>query len=55
MNPFDFTQFEALLLSIDPNASKYEGNGNEAYTVWTPCQCHMHRKERTLATILGLT
>ncbi len=37
MNPFDFTQFETLLLSIDPNASKYEGNGNEAYTVWTPC------------------
>ena len=40
MNPFDFTQFETLLLSIDPNASKYEGNGNEAYTVFKqPALC----------------
>lgn len=37
MDPFDFTWLETLLLSIDPAAMKYEGNGGEAYTVWTPC------------------
>lgn len=25
-----------LLISIDPTVTKYEGNGKDAYTVWTP-------------------
>lgn len=29
-------RFESLLLSIDPDTTKYTGSGGTAYTVWTP-------------------
>lgn len=29
-------RFEALLVSVDPEATKYEGNGKTDYTVWHP-------------------
>jgi hypothetical protein len=32
----DLTPFRDLLLSVDPKVTKFEGNGETNYTVWTP-------------------
>ena len=36
MSMFDVDAFKYLILSVDPEATKYEGDGGDAYTVWTP-------------------
>jgi len=32
----DLTPFRNILLTADPAATKYDGNGAENYTTWTP-------------------
>ncbi len=34
----DLTPFKNLILSVDIEATKFEGNGKRDYTVWTPYQ-----------------